>query len=419
MLSCTSQKTEKWTNFKSKFIEEYNCLNIPPLQLSYQQNIKGIKDLDSINIQNAFFVNIKERLSTIDVNNLSIKEQLDYDLIQYETDLNLERLHLEKQWKSAIADSISSRGLSTLKNGKEWYTYFLKKWVDKEATPDKIYAFGLKEIDRVKRNMKSIQMQSRMDSSTFQKYIRSPHFYFTDVDSIQLAFEKLKTEIGTTASLYFPDVDKISPLIIKKGTEKRMAIAPAYYMDTQQTFYYNYFDTPYNKRQIAWIYLHEGVPGHHYQIDLEKKTNRTALQKKFEYYGFIEGYAAYVEELGVTLGAYKTMYDELGKWEWDLIRSVRVSMDVGLNYYNWTDEEALLFWQKHIPGQDNIAQREIARMKRWPAQVVTYKYGGSKILEWKEKAEKKEGFSLLNFHEKLLQFGNTPFSILEKYIDLE
>ena len=132
----------------------------------------------------------------------------------------------------------------------------------------------------------------------------------------------------------------------------------------------------------------------------------------------VEGWAAYVEELGKTIGVYRTIYAELGKWEWDIVRSVRVALDVGLNYYGWSDEEALQFWKKHIPNQDDIAMREIRRMKRWPAQVVTYKYGAGKLLDWQAYAQAQQGddFNLKDFHTQVLQHGALPFSILEKII---
>ena len=163
---------------------------------------------------------------------------------------------------------------------------------------------------------------------------------------------------------------------------KRQAQVPAYYAETRSTFYYNYFDKPFNNRQVAWIYMHEAIPGHHYQIKFEEQLEKSKIKNLFFYSGYREGWAAYVEELIHDFGTYTTKYDELGKWEWDIIRSVRVSMDVGLNYYGWSDAEALQFWQQHIKGQDAIAQREIGRMKRWPAQVITYKYGANQILQW-------------------------------------
>jgi uncharacterized protein (DUF885 family) len=116
--------------------------------------------------------------------------------------------------------------------------------------------------------------------------------------------------------------------------------------------------------------------------------------------------------LGDVLGVYKTTYDEYGKWEWDLIRSVRVSLDVAINYYGWSDEKALEFWKKHIKNQVDIGLREIARMKRWPGQVISYKYGANVFLKMLNGAKKKSSFDYKTFHKKLLKNGDVPLSIL-------
>ena len=213
---------------------------------------------------------------------------------------------------------------------------------------------------------------------------------------------------------YFPFADLIPEVKIDRGTNKVLANVPAFYIESEGTFYYNYFGIPFNKRQIKWIYLHEAIPGHHYQMTLDKVLPRSSIQKLFVYGGYIEGYAAYVEEIGYEINAYENIYDELGKWEWDIIRSVRVCLDVGLNYYDWSDEKAIRFWRRHIKNKDYIAKREIARMKRWPAQVITYKYGANRILEWRLRSKVKTPENIKEFHRKILKNGSIPFSVLNK-----
>ena len=183
---------------------------------------------------------------------------------------------------------------------------------------------------------------------------------------MQQAFERTGKIVLQNLSKLF-NVQPAPELSIKRGSNEALAQTPGYY--DNNTFYYNLFNAPYNKRQVAWLFLHEAVPGHHYQLAIENDISNTAVEQLFHYPGFAEGWAAYTEELGKELGAYQTIYDELGKWEWDLVRSVRVPLDVGINYYGWSDEKALAFWKEHIANQDAIALREINRIKnglhRW------------------------------------------------------
>lgn len=413
-----SNQQSEWKSLSANFEKDFQNLNLSRFELGYVQNIEHLQSKDSLLIQEQFFKSIQKSFRKIDFKVLTKGEKLDFAIIQYETILNLERIGLEKKWTESGKISVSKNGLSSVSNGKEWYAYFLKKWVDIEVTPDEMFNFGLKEIERVELSMKVIQKKSGMDSLAFQEYIKQPSFFYNNVEDVQKAFETIKQRVAKNLENFFPFIEKIPDVNIARGTNKALAQTPAFYKLKEKTFYYNYFETPFNNRQISWIYLHEAVPGHHYQLSLEKEFPRSNIMKMFKNSGFREGYAAYVEEIGYELNAYQNIYDELGKWEWDIIRSVRVAVDVGLNYYGWSDEKALQFWQQHIFGKDDIAQREISRMKRWPAQVITYKYGANKILKWKDIYKSKKDFNLKEFHKTILENGPLPFSILEKRLGL-
>lgn len=410
----STKSLSDWKNFTNDFTTTYTQFKFPLLAGSYIKNLEGIKSIEEIEKQEKFFLNIQNELLAYKADEFPQKDWLDYQIIKYETNLNLERVAIEKQWVKLKPDTITDKGIYHVPLGKKWYSYFLKRWVDTEATPNEIYNFGLTEIERVKSKIKTIQVKSGLDSVAFKKHINNKSFFFSDINEVQQSFEAIQKKIEEQTSVIFPFMDKVEAVKIAKGENPAMAIVPAFYNPYSKTFHYNYFDKPYNKRQIVWTYIHEGTPGHHYQMTLDNKLTRSKILKLFEYFGYIEGYAAYVEELGNELNAYKDIYDELGKWEWDLIRSVRVPMDIGLNYYGWSDKEALSFWQKHISGKDAIAKREINRMKNWPAQVITYKYGASKILKWKEEAEKQTDFNLKNFHRDILKNGSIPLSVLER-----
>ncbi|WP_420573881.1 DUF885 domain-containing protein [Kordia sp.] len=419
--SVFAQKTfSDWNTFETAFVKDFKRLHIADLQIYYVDNLELIQSKRNVAKQEKMFLAYQQALQSFDRAKLTKAQQLDYALVSYEINLHLERIQLEKKWLAIKPKRISTEGLQQVPMGKEWYAYFLKKWVDASVTPDEIFQFGLKEIDRAKKAMQAIEKASGLDSLEYQTYIKSEDFFYTDVETIQQSFENYKKELLPKLIGAFPKVSELPDVYIEQGKNKTYAQVPAYYAEIRSTFYYNYFDKPFNKRQIAWIYLHEAIPGHHYQIKYEETLEKSAIRNLFSYNGYREGWAAYVEELGNDFNAYKTKYDELGKWEWDIIRSVRVAMDVGLNYYDWSDEKALEFWQKHIQGQDAIARREIARMTRWPAQVITYKYGAHKILQWKANIDailsQEKPFPWLAFHTKVLMNGALPFSVMDKEI---
>ncbi len=409
ILIAQTKTNASFTDFTKQFIKQYTEQGIRPLQISYVANLEGIKTHEQLEQQTFFFKQVKAKLQQYDSNSLSKSQILEYKLIAYETNLNLHRISLEKNWRLNANTAINNNGIYHQSNGKQWYAYLLKRWVDNTVTPDAMFQFGLDEIEKVKASMLKIRLSSGLKSKDFEAKLSEPSFFLNNSNAIENKYNTIKKLAQEKVADYFPYTNDIRKVDIAKGTNESLAHVPAFYNNS--TFYFNHFGDPYNIRQMAWTYMHEGVPGHHYQAMITQKVKRSPVQDLFFYYGFVEGWAAYIEQYGKQIGVYNSIYDEYGKWEWDLIRSVRVSLDVGLNYYGWTDEKALKFWQKHIQNQDDIAQREISRMKRWPAQVITYKYGAKVINELKRNIKAPPDLKI--FHEQILQHGDIPLSVLK------
>jgi uncharacterized protein (DUF885 family) len=171
---------------------------------------------------------------------------------------------------------------------------------------------------------------------------------------------------------------------------------------------------------MDWLFVHEAVPGHHDQQSIERKLQLPCpeFMELFWYPGYSEGWAAYTEHLGKEVGLYQDVYSRLGKWEWDLVRSTRVVLDVGINLLSWSNARALRFWKRHVPNQDAIAIREIDRMRRWPGQVLSYKVGAIAILGLREYAVKHEesSFDIKKFHSLVLGRGSVPLDVLENVL---
>jgi uncharacterized protein (DUF885 family) len=416
ILTCTiASAQQKFDQFSKDFVSVYQSLHLPDLELSYVSGLQHIGTAESIEKQLAFFRSIQSQLSAYKADDLTPSQKTDFGLIKYETSLNLERLALEEKWIKNPPAKVSDKGIITVPNGKAWYAYLLKRWVNDEVTPDQIYQFGLGEVERVKSHIEAVRKETGLSEDDFYKHLNDPSFFISDPAQVQRAFENTKAIVYSNLPKMFSET-KIDELKIQKGDAKQLAQTPGYY--DNNTFYYNLFDKPYNKRQVDWLFIHEAVPGHHYQASIIAHTKTSDVQQLFFYMGLAEGWGAYAEELGKQLGVYKTPYDELGKWEWDIVRSVRVPLDVGLNYYGWTDQQALDFWKKNIRGQDDIAMREIARIRRWPAQVVTYKYGALQIMHWKDELQKKQGsaFDMRDFHDRVLDHGSLPLFMVKENV---
>ena len=409
---CFGQQVD-FTQFENQFITGYLSLHIPGLELSYVSGFKDIKSADSVQIQIAFFSKVQTELSAYKMGALKPEQQQDYLQISYEAEMNLQRLALEKKWLANKPVSISTEGIYTIPNGKQWYAYLLKRWLTDDVTPDQVYQFGLNEVKNVKSHIEVIRRNTRLSEEAFYQHLNDPEFFTSDPQVVQQLFEEAKDTVYHNLGRVF-NLHTISPLIIKRGEAAELAQTPGYY--DNDTFYYNLFNKPYNKRQIDWLFIHEAVPGHHYQASVDSAQKHSKVEQQFFYLCYAEGWACYTEDLGKEIGLYKTPYTELGKWEWDIVRAVRIPMDIGLNYYGWTNAQALAFWKANIRGQDDIAMREIARVKRWPVQAITYNYGAAQIKALRDELKKRQGtkFDIKAFHDQILNAGAVPWFMVRK-----
>ena len=169
------------------------------------------------------------------------------------------------------------------------------------------------------------------------------------------------------------------------------------------------------------LFLHEAIPGHHFQMSLQQENTNLPDFRRFNWFGaYGEGWALYAESLGTELGLYKDPYQYLGMLNDEMHRSIRLVVDTGMHSQGWTRERAIQYsLDNEAASLDNITS-EIERYMAIPGQALSYKIGQLKILELRKKAETKMGknFDIKMFHQKILESGVMPLAILEKKIDL-
>ena len=410
--------------FMQQFDQGYAALEIPGGSYNYREEIEAIPDLAHIGRQFVFFEKIQAGLQHIKREKLSVNDRLQYDHLDFEIQLNLERVALEKAWREAPPAAIPADGMSKLPKG--WYQYRIHSFTSVYITPEALFDFGEKEVARVKGEIGRIQsaLGFANDSAGFYKKLQSDEFILTDKAEVLRRYEEIKSVAFANFGQYFKDTDVPGIAFMEWEGADRFT-PPGRYNPVDDNpygtavFHFNFYGSRHNRRVMDWMFIHEAVPGHHYQWSMRNQLpEQPAFKRHFSYPGNFEGWAAYVEYLGKDIGLYRDAYAELGKWEWDLVRSTRILIDVGIHHFGWTKEQAIACWKKHIPGQDNIAEREVVRCTNWPAQALSYKVGAWKIQQMGErlKEETPATFSLPAFHRAYLLTGQTPLEAVEKNI---
>jgi uncharacterized protein (DUF885 family) len=168
------------------------------------------------------------------------------------------------------------------------------------------------------------------------------------------------------------------------------------------------------------LFLHEAIPGHHYQIALQYENEELPKFRRFLWYGaYGEGWALYTESLGKELGLYTDPYQYFGNLGDEMHRAIRLVVDVGIHAKGWTREQAIKYMLDNEAISEQAATAEIERYMAIPAQALSYKIGQLKILELRKKASDALGdqFNLPLFHDEILKYGCLPLDVLESIID--
>ena len=400
----------------SAFISGYTALNIPPFTYDSKDYFYSVPTMDSIEKQEEFFNGIHKKIAQLDRNNLEKKQKTDFDFISYETAFNLKRIHLEKEWVSN-GRVIPSGGLYSLPSHAAWYSLFIQKFTSTETTPEEIFGMGKAQVEFVKKKISALESTLGFtDETAFYNHLTDSAFFLTDKTEIANRFQKIDSTVRSRLA-GFVEVSDLPPVYPMEWPGANRNTPPGMYLNKndnpygKDVFQYNFYSRQFNYRVMEWLYMHEAIPGHHLQSVY--RTN-DPLHDLFLYPGNFEGWACYVEYYGKELGLYNDPYSELGKWEWDLVRSARLVIDCGIHYYGWSYSDAITYWKENIRGQDDIADREVTRVTNWPAQALSYKVGASFIFDLQEEWKKNNYGDEKTFRTEYLRQGMLPLEVMKK-----
>jgi prolyl oligopeptidase len=173
----------------------------------------------------------------------------------------------------------------------------------------------------------------------------------------------------------------------------------------------------YNKAALT---LHEGVPGHHLQIALQREMEGLPeFRKLYGNTAYLEGWALYAESLGDEMGVYPDPYSRFGKLSSERFRAVRLVVDTGIHAKGWSKQRAVDYMLANTAQSRTEAESEINRYIANPGQSLAYKIGQLKIRELRTRAEQALGpkFDVRDFHAQVLMSGALPLAVLEAKID--
>jgi len=321
-------------------------------------------------------------------------------------------------------------GLYALPDGPEWYAYNVKRITTTGLTPEEIHQIGLSEVARIHAEMHSVMEEVGFEGDLkefFDFMNNDDQFYFDEPEQLIQGYQDMSERVsGLAKPLFnvFPktgfEVRRVEPF------REASASGGSYRTGTPDgsrpgVFYANAYDI---KARPIWgmesLFLHEAIPGHHFQRSLQVENEALPGFRRFGgYTAFTEGWGLYAESLGQEIGVYTDPYQYFGALNAELWRSIRLVVDTGLHAKEWTRQDVLDYMYDNSPVKEARAVSEAERFMAIPGQALAYKIGQLKIRELRTYAEEQLGdaFDVKDFHTQILMDGPMPLSMLEAKIN--
>lgn len=327
----------------------------------------------------------------------------------------------------ACRDTVS---LSALPDGEAWYAFNAKSQTTTDLTPAQIHQIGLDEVARIQGEMRNVMQQVAFkgDLKDFFAFLTNDkQFEFKSEQALLDAYNGLRERIDARIPEQFSLLPKAGFEIRPIEAFRAASSAGGEYQSPSADgsrpgiFYVNTYDLPTRKTwDMEDLYLHEAIPGHHFQIAIQQELGDVPAFRRFGgTTAFAEGWGLYAESLGKDLGVYTDPYMYFGRLQGELWRAIRLVVDTGLHSKGWTREQVIAYMHDNSAVTDVDAIAEAERYIAIPGQALAYKIGELKIQELRKRASEKLGakFDIREFHAQVLKDGALPLDVLEAKID--
>ena len=324
-----------------------------------------------------------------------------------------------------------THGMAALPNGEAWYAYNARNSTTTDLTPAQIHQIGLDEVARIHGLIQTEVMDKVGFEGTLQAFFEfmksDPRFQFESEAALLEHYRGLEATVMQHIPALFSLTPKADFEIRPVEPFRAQSAAGGSYMRPSEdgtrpgVFYVNTYDLPSRQTWDAEdLFLHEAIPGHHFQIALQQELTGLPMFRRFGgETAFTEGWGLYAESLGRDVGLYTDPYSYFGYLQNELWRAIRLVVDTGLHSKGWTREQVIAYMLENSATAETPAISETERYMAIPGQALAYKIGELKIQELRDRAEAALGddFDIRAFHAEVLKDGSVPLDVLEAKID--
>lgn len=298
-----------------------------------------------------------------------------------------------------------------------------------ELDLDDTFAWGWDEIDRLTRELRSEadRLSTDMPLPQLREFLDAdPTYQIHGTDALTAHLRDLTDSATERVD---GELFAIDPRVRGCGVElaaEGAAAAPYYVPPSEDlsrpgsTWYPVRGSEVFPRWWLQTVWFHEGVPGHHLQLGaIATQSDMSRFQRVLgTTSGHAEGWALYAERLCDELGWFDEPGTRIGFLSAQLMRAVRVVVDIGLH----TDrrvprgvagaqgrvtprlaEQLLVDTALVEPG---FAASEVDRYLGMPGQAISYKVGERSWLSLRDRAaESQPDFDLKDWHTYAMRLG--------------
>ncbi|MBX7250161.1 MAG: DUF885 domain-containing protein [Caulobacteraceae bacterium] len=321
-------------------------------------------------------------------------------------------------------------GLRDVPGGEAYYRYLIDSTVTTPIDPEAVHALGLSEVARIHGEMHKVMAEVGFRGTLleFFDHIRNdPKFKPASKQALIDGYTAIGERVAPQLPRLFGHIPRTAlrilptPELTEKGAARGSYEGGTADGSRPGVFYFNTYDLPSRTTPgMETLYLHEGQPGHHFQISLaQENTDLPAFMRFGGNTAFVEGWGLYAETLGRELGVFTDPYQYFGHLDSELFRSIRLVVDSGIHAKGWTRDQSIDYILKNSSRGRTNATSETERYIAIPSQALGYKMGQLKIRAARTRAEQALGarFDVRGFHDQVLMTGALPLAVLDAKID--
>ena len=333
---------------------------------------------------------------------------------------------LDGDLRKAAPESV---GLGQYPGGPAAYRFLVRLYTTLDVTPEELHARGLAEVERIEGEMARLRAKLGFagTKAEFHAKLRTdPRFLAKTPEEVGERLMAPIRRIEPKVKGFFAVVPQAKYGVERLDPSLEGSLTFGYYrepMPGQPIGAYLYNGSKLSERPLAnaaALIFHELVPGHHFQIALQRENAALpAYRREGGGTAFIEGWGEYASDLAGEMGMYEDPYDAYGRLGMDVFLSSRLVVDTGMNALGWSRERAMAFMKEHTLESDTqIASETLRYSTDLPGQALAYKTGSLHLRELRERARRELGdrFDVREFHRVVLLGGAMPLSVLDERV---